>query len=170
MGRADPHVVEAAAADVPEHILLRATRRDAQIKRAAVGVHAGRLRGLDPARRQSVKLSNHISLRPSVAIILAHIGAADTGRRGQTRQDGCRKKAPLLQGYLRRWQIWADSSRRYFLRPLIRPPLASPRGIILTHNIHPSLTWRGPFHNAWQADRPLATSFAGAVWPQSNSA
>src|SRR5262245_63843725 len=30
-------------------------------------------------------------------------------------------------------------------RPLIRPPLASPRGIILTHNIQPSLTWRGPF-------------------------
>jgi hypothetical protein len=53
------------------------------------------------------------------------------------------------------------------IRPLIRPPLASPRGIILTHNIHLSLTWRGPFHNAWQADRPLATSFARAVWPQS---
>src|SRR5262245_16117285 len=30
-------------------------------------------------------------------------------------------------------------------RPLIRPPLASPRGIILTHNIQPSLTWRSPF-------------------------
>src|SRR5262249_51971166 len=30
-------------------------------------------------------------------------------------------------------------------RPLIRPPLASPRGIILTHNIQPSLTWRSLF-------------------------
>src|SRR5262245_65215703 len=30
-------------------------------------------------------------------------------------------------------------------RPLIRPPLAFPRGIILTHNIQPSLTWRSPF-------------------------
>src|SRR5262249_19110514 len=126
MGRADPHVVEAAAAHVPEHVLLRATRRDAQVKRAAVGVHAGRLRGLDPARRQSVKLSNHIFAAPSVAIILAHIGGVDTGRRGQTRQDGSSKKALLLQGYSRRWQIWADSSRPYFLRPLIRP-LSLPR-------------------------------------------
>src|SRR5262249_59695121 len=85
-----------------EHVLLRATRRDAQVKRAAVGVHAGRLRGLDPARRQSVKLSNHIFRCPSAAIILAHFGAVDTGRRGQTRQDGSSKKAPLLQGYSRR--------------------------------------------------------------------
>src|SRR5262249_37641812 len=30
-------------------------------------------------------------------------------------------------------------------RPLIRPPLASPRGIILTHNIQPSLTWGSLF-------------------------
>src|SRR5439155_13548171 len=29
--------------------------------------------------------------------------------------------------------------------PLIRPPLASPRGIILTHNIQPSLTRGSPF-------------------------
>src|SRR5262245_15242784 len=37
------------------------------------------------------------------------------------------------------------ATRVYLLSPLIRPPLASPRGIILTHNIQPSLTWRGPF-------------------------
>src|SRR3989442_970271 len=30
-------------------------------------------------------------------------------------------------------------------RPLIRPPPASPRGIVLTLNIQPSLTWRSPF-------------------------
>src|SRR5262249_15414496 len=55
------------------------------------------------------------------------------------------KRSERLQGYVRRWHIWADNNRRYFRRPLIRPPLASPRGIILTHNIQPSLTWRSPF-------------------------
>src|SRR5262245_179838 len=102
MGRADPHVVEAAAADVPEHVLLRATRRDAQVKRAAVGVHAGRLRGLDPARRQSVKLSNHIAaLRlPSSLPILARSILVAGGRHVKT---AVVKKAPLLQGHSRRW-------------------------------------------------------------------
>src|SRR5262245_8326743 len=55
------------------------------------------------------------------------------------------RKAAWLRNNFRCWRTWADSYRAYFSSPLIRPPLASPRGIILTHNIQPSLTWRSPF-------------------------
>src|SRR5262245_3416593 len=55
------------------------------------------------------------------------------------------RKAAWLRNNFRCWRTWADSYRAYFSSPLIRPPLASPRGIILPYNIQPSLTWRGPF-------------------------
>src|SRR5262249_46321892 len=84
MGRADPHIVEPAAADIPEHVLLRPTRGDAQVERAAIGVPAGRFRGLNLARCQSVKLSKHVFLCPYLC--------------------------PYWRG--RHWQTGADTSRR----------------------------------------------------------